>query len=115
MPAAVPVPIDLKDGQARSLKFTSGAMIRFEERFVPFPQLLREGLSIRFVIGLVWAGLLWENPRLTLEDVAGLFDRYSEEGGTWDDFGDLVMTTLLAHHVVKQKNGAGGGEPPPNP
>ena len=82
MPESLPTPIDLKDGKERALKLGSFAICRFEEEYgEPVEGIIREEMTQRFVRALIWAGLLWQEPGLTLPAVDAMLDHYREATG----------------------------------
>lgn len=85
---ASPIPIDLKDAKPRSLFFGASAIRKFERGVLEggsFFAAIRDHLDIQppayFVSGLLWAGLLREQPMLTLEAAEAMLDDYVERTG----------------------------------
>lgn len=78
-----PIPVDLKDGKPRALKFGAGAYRRLERELLNGRGLfnvLVDYIEVEpptyIVTGLLWAGLIKDEPMLTLEAVETLVDAY---------------------------------------
>lgn len=97
MPAAVPLKIDLGDGKRHVLKFGITAHSAIEQTLhLKKPEdLLDYGVGATFVQTALWAGLLWKDRSLTLEEVGDMIDAYCE-GAPGRSHVDLVVPLLEA-------------------
>jgi hypothetical protein len=114
MGASLPVPIDLKDGRTRALRFGSSAISRAEAKFEyrPFGQMVDCGVSNYFVQTLLWAGLLWQEPGLTWEQAGELIDHYTEETSrTYVDLTTPIFEALIEAGVFKRQAKPNGHDP----
>jgi len=73
---AEPVKITLSDGVERHVKFTLNAMAELEERYGSVEEAFKQldNNSIKAVRCILWAGLMWEDPNLTEQQVGNLID-----------------------------------------
>lgn len=85
----LPVTIEL-DGKERSLKFDLNALCLFEEQAKTSLRSALADLSMTSVRTLVWAGLLHEDPLLTVQDVGKM---------------EFVSLRDVSEKVVKALNG----------
>lgn len=109
---ATPVPIDLKDGQQRSLRFGAAALAEAEQKmeFRNLPELLLQRFGFAVAVSYVWAGLRHENPRLTFQQAGDLIDGFIERGGNLEDLVEPIVEALIRARVLKR-----AGESPPLP
>lgn len=111
MPAA-PVAIDLRDGKERALRFGAAALADAERvnDYRSLPDLLLQRYGFAVAVSYVWAGLRWENPKLTYDQAATLVDNFLEAGGQLTDLLEPIVEGLIRAKVLKR-----AGESPPVP
>jgi hypothetical protein len=107
-------PIEREDGQppvARALCFDLNALVAVEQqsggKSIFHMQELGAitGLRLRF-----WAGLLWQDPDLTLEEAGQLLTLAMQGGGTVQELNILMMQALTESGLfVQEKKGEKGG------
>lgn len=71
------VPITLQDGKERHLRFTLNALAELEDRYGSVEEAFKKvegGTSIKALRTVIWAGLIWEDPDITEQDVGNLID-----------------------------------------
>jgi len=118
MPETLPTPIDLRDGRDRSLKFSSSAISRFEERcgYRPLAEMLNLGMSNHLVQTFLWSGLLWEDKKLTWEQAGDLVDGYTRaSGGTYLDLVPPIFEALMEAGIFKRAPKPNGHDPAHDP
>jgi hypothetical protein len=96
------VPFDLLD-KPRNLRFSINALADLEQHLGIGPaQIFEEGrvgfLTIR---GLLWAGLRWEDKRLTPERVGDLIETFIEKGGSLEGLMEPVSRALNSSGVIR--------------
>lgn len=94
MPSPNGTPILLK-GKSYTLRYPNFSLIRLEREVgMPALQLLTQmkGGSFTAVIGLLWAGLIWEHKDLTLED-------FSNSINLLEDFNEKIAVAMMAEVV----------------
>lgn len=117
-----PIPVDLKDGKARTIKLGAGALRRLELEVLNGRGLLNvlvDYLELEppsYVIsGVLWAGLLHAEPTLTIAETDKLLDEYVDAGDGERRIADLwvpIGEALLAAGVLRK---AKEGEKPADP
>lgn len=115
---ALPIQIDLKDGQVRALKFGSRVIADFEKKAGrSFYALLQEPPGFLHVQGLLWAGLRWQNALFSYDEAGELVDAYLERDGRLLDLWVPITEALFEANVIHrrpQPNGHGGNADAPN-
>jgi hypothetical protein len=80
----------------RHLRFNFNAMCRVEKATgLTFTQVINPkefGMSTLRL--LLWAGLIWEDKHLTIEDTGELIDAYIENGGRIEDVGGYLTDAM---------------------
>lgn len=78
------VQIDLGDGKPRALKYSGPAVCRMEKANGnrSFFSMLNDEAGFSWYSWMIWGGLLWKEPNLTLDDVAGIIFAYVGDEGS---------------------------------
>jgi len=76
----MPIPFKIIElDKPRKLRFTTGAMVEFEDLTKTKLTELDTSVSITILIKLLWVMLKQEEPGLTQEQVQNLIDEYSDD------------------------------------
>jgi hypothetical protein len=94
--------VTVKLDKQRKLKYTFNALCELEDALGRPLLEIRNNFRVKDLRALVWAGLLHENPDLTLEEAGRLLD----EAPSLEDVGDAVM---MAVEMSVTKNADKGG------
>ena len=105
----------------RYLRFDINAFADIEQKGgAGLEKLVGENLvGINTIRLLLWGGLKWEEPRLSLEQVGNMISQYLEGGGELQDIGNKVMEAvqhsgLVAKPGKKEDVAEKGGESEPS-
>lgn len=104
-PSVEPTPIDLGDGKERGLLYDAPAVVALEEtakgRSI-FRLILTES-GIAHISLMVWGGLLWKEPDLSLRDVQGaIFDRFCN-GAEVNQFIKPIFEALMRSGLLGRR------------
>lgn len=102
MPRYVEIELD----KPRRLRFDINALADAEEALGGSLASLGEQMGIRPLRALIWAGLKWEDPQLSIRQAGDLIQQYLEHGGDPAELGRLVLRALEASGLAR--TGAGG-------
>lgn len=112
-----PVLIDLGDGKKRFLKFEADGILLFEEKNGnrSLFEIVGSVPTLRTVLLLLWAGLVWAEPEMTFEEAKALYNAYHENHG--GNYFDLVkpLVEAVEQALIRQKakpNGHAEESPP---
>lgn len=95
-----PIPLDLKDGKKRLLKFEADGILLFEENFngKAITEIIGTVPTLRLTLLLLQCGLVWQDQAITLEDVKSLYDDFHERTG--GNYLDLLPPLVEAVSVA---------------
>lgn len=101
-----PVEIDLKNGKKYALKYTARAYRRMSEAnggktLVELLNLMADDVG---VTAFLHAGLLWDNPRLTMDEACDLYDHYLEGGGTLMEIISKISEALIRSNRLERRD-----------
>lgn len=101
MPKSVSVRLD---GE-RHLRFDINALADAEEALgVGLGQALQSRAGIRELRALLWAGLRWEDKKLTLERTGEILQEYVESGGDLTAVAEALTKALAASGLIHEGN-----------
>ena len=66
-------------------------------------RVMQKELGIAMIRALLWAGLKWQDPGLTLTKVGGLMNVYLENGGDLEVLGAKVGEALIASGLFNKQ------------
>ncbi|MBA4547683.1 hypothetical protein H1R82_07345 [Thermoactinomyces intermedius] len=96
--------VTVKLDKQRKLKYTFSAFCELEEALGRPLTEIKNNFRMKDLRALVWAGLLHENPDLTLEETGRLLD----EAPSLEDVGDAVAKALEMSVTKNAGNGGSG-------
>lgn len=80
----------------RRLRFDVNALADLEEHLgVGIGKVMEQEANFRLLRALLWAGLKWEEPRLTIERAGALIQDYLARGGDLDALAQKLISALL--------------------
>ncbi len=83
--------------QTYQLKFTTNALCEFESRYqIAVLKALQDEKTVYYLRGLLWAGLLWKNSKLTTAEAGNIIDDFFAEGKTFKELLQIVQEALKA-------------------
>lgn len=99
----------IKLDRERKLKYTINSLSDFEEstgmsviQIASNPFLMS---SFRIIRAFIWAGLKWEEFKLTQEKAGVLIQRYLDEGGSVAELADVIKSALMQSGVMRDPPG----------
>lgn len=98
--------VDLELDRPRKLRFDVNAIDDFERRAgVPPLEAMQAG-RIGHIRDLLWAGLKWEDPKLTTIKTGDLLQRAMDEGTELEDIVDRILEALIQAGIAKRREGS---------
>lgn len=98
----------IKLDRERKLKYTINSLVDFEESVgMPVVQVATNPflmMSFRMIRAFLWAGLKWEEHRLTREKVGALVQQYIDEGGELKALSEAIEEALLQSGVIRRQD-----------
>ena len=93
--------IEIAD-KSYELKFTINAMAELEDMTGQELGNLLSGGQFKTVRYLMWAGLIENNPELTIKGAGGLIEEYLQSGGSLEVLGELLTKAIESAGFFKQ-------------
>lgn len=79
------------------LRFTTNALCEFESRYqIGILNALQNEKNIYFTRGILWAGLLDQNPKLTTAETGEIIDAFFAAGHSLKDLMKVINGALMA-------------------
>ncbi len=93
------VPVELD--KPRRLRFDINALADLEETLgVGLGAMLQQHVGVRVLRAMLWAGLKWEDPGLTLQRAGKLLQDYLSGGGDLDTLAEKLIEALMASGLL---------------
>lgn len=96
--------------KTRYLRYGFNAFCAFEEKSNKGLAEIGKNPKMSDMRVLLWAGLIHEDKKLTLERAGNLVDEYIQEGGTFQDLMEITTKALNASGIIKDDKEEEPGE-----
>jgi hypothetical protein len=100
------IPITIELDRVRHIRYPWRAIVDAEKLSRKGLPLLLVSPGVETVITLLWAGLVTEDPKLTMEQTGDILERYLEAGNSLQEIEKAIIDGLKAGGWVTE---------PPNP